>query len=75
MADLIEKVQLLDGIRANQVEHLLFTFTASDPATLQKEAFESYVGNIKQTSVGFRVRDHQDLITSVYQGVTDGLDD
>lgn len=74
LADLIEKVQLVDGIKANQVEHLLFTFTASNPATLQKEAFESYVGNIKQTSVGFRVRDHQNLITSVYQGITDGLD-
>lgn len=74
LVDLIEKVQLVDGIRANQVEHLLFTFTASDPATLQKEAFKSYDGNIKQTSVGFRVSDHQDLIASVYQGVTDGLD-
>ena len=73
LADLIEKVQLVDGIRANQVEHLLFTFTASNPATLQKEAFESYVGNIKQTSIGFRVHDHQGLIASVYQGVIDGL--
>lgn len=74
LADLMEKVQLVDGIRANQVEHLLFTFTSSDPATLQKKAFESYVGNIKQTSVGFRVHDHQDLIARVYQGVIDGLD-
>lgn len=74
LADLIEKVQLVDGIRINQVEHLLFTFTSSDPTTLQKEAFQSYVGNIKQTSVGFRVDDHQELIARVYQGVTDGLD-
>lgn len=74
LADLLEKVQLVEGIRVNQVEHLLFTFTSSDPETLQKEAFQSYVGNIKQTSVGFRVRDHQNLIASVYQGVTDGLD-
>jgi hypothetical protein len=74
LADLIEKVQLVDDIRANQVEHLLFTFTSSDPATLQKEAFESYDGNIKQTSVGFRVNDHQVLIANVYQGVIDGLD-
>ena len=28
LSDLIEKVQLVDGIKANQVEHLLFTFTA-----------------------------------------------
>jgi hypothetical protein len=73
LSDLIEKVQLVDGIRVNQVEHLLFTFTASNPATLQKEAFDAYNGNIKQKSVGFRVSEHQDLITEVYQGVIDGL--
>ena len=74
LADLIEKVQLVDGIMANHVEHLLFTFTASNPGTLQKEAFEAYDGNIKQSSVGFRVSRHQELIVSVYQGVLDGLD-
>jgi len=74
LADLIEKAQLVDGISANQVEHLIFTFTASNPATLQKETFEAYDGDIKQGSVGFRVADHQELIASVYQGVIDGLD-
>ena len=39
LADLIEKVQLVDGIKTNQVEHLLFTFTASNPVTLQKRSF------------------------------------
>lgn len=75
LSDLIDKVQLVDGIRTNQVEHLLFTFTASNPLTLQKEAFEAYEGNIKQSSVGFKVNVHQELIAGVYQGVVDGLDD
>lgn len=75
LADLIEKAQLFDGIGNSQVEHLLFTFTASNPETLQKEAFEDYSGNIKQSSVGFQVSNHQELIGSVYQGVLDGLDD
>ncbi len=75
LADLIEKVQLVDGIRNSQVEHLLFTFTSSDPETLQKEALEDYSGNIMQSSVGFQVSNHQELIGSVYQGVIDGLDD
>ena len=74
LSDLIEKVQLCDGINANQVEHLLFTFTASNPETLQKEAFKAYEGNIAQSSVGFRVNKHQELIASVFQGVIDGLD-
>lgn len=74
LADLIEKVQLVDGIRPHQVKHLLFTFTASNPATLQREDFDAYEGNIEQKSVGLRVTDHQELITGVYQGVIDGLD-
>ena len=75
LSDLIEKVQLVDGINANQVEHLLFTFTASNPGTLQKEALEVYTGNITQHSVGFRVAKHQELIADVFQGVIDALDD
>jgi hypothetical protein len=75
LADLLEKVQLVDGIKANQVEHLLFTFTASNPIPLQKVAFDTYTGNIQQTSVGFRVMNHQSLIKSVYEGVIGGLDD
>jgi hypothetical protein len=75
ISDLIEKVQLVDGIRANQVEHLLFTFTASNPATLQKESFDVYDGDIKQKSVGFQITEHQELIAGVYQGVIDGLND
>ena len=75
LADLIEKAQLVDGIGNSQVEHLLFTFTASNPEALQKEAFEGYSGNIKQTSVGFQVSNHQEIIGSIYQGVLDVLDD
>jgi len=75
LANLIEKAQLVDGIGNSQVEHLLFTFTASNPERLQKEAFENYSGNIKQTSVGFQVSNHQELIESVYQGALNGFDD
>jgi len=75
LSDLIEKAQLVDGIKATQVEHLLFTFTASNPEGLQKESFEAYVGSIKQHSIGFRVAKHQEFIEDVFQGVIDGLDD
>lgn len=71
LANLLEKVQLVDGINVNQVEHLLFTFTSSNPATLQRIAFDNYIGNIKQTSVGFKVSDHQRFISEVYQGIID----
>ena len=75
LADHIEKAQLVDSIQGNQVEHLLFTFTQSDPDSLQKTAFDGYEGNIKQNSVGVKVNNHQELIASVYQGVLDGLND
>lgn len=75
LSDLIEKVQLVDTISANQVEHLLFTYTASNPDSLQKEAFEAYGGTYTQNSVGLRVTEHQKLISDVYEGLIDGLDD
>jgi len=75
LCDLIEKAQLVTGISQNQVKHLLFTVTQSDPSSLQKEAFDNYIGIIPQISVGVRVDGHQELIESVYQGVIDGLDD
>lgn len=75
LSDIIERTQLVDGIKGQQVEHLLFTFTASNPATLQKEAFEAYGGSITQKSVGFRVNKHQELVNDVFQGVIDALDD
>lgn len=74
LAHLLEKAQLVDGIKTNQVEHMLFVLTASNPASLQRDALKAYEGEIKQSSVGFRVSRHKELVASVYQGVLDGLD-
>jgi hypothetical protein len=74
LAHLLEKAQLVNGINTGQVEHMLFVLTASNPASLQKDALFAYEGEIKQSSVGFRVSRHQDFIAQVYQGVLDGLD-
>lgn len=75
LCDLIEKAQLVTGVSQNQVKHLLFTVTQSDPLSLQREAFEKYGGAVPQISVGVKVSGHQELINGVYQGVIDGLDD
>lgn len=75
LCDLIEKAQLVTGISQNQVKHLLFTVTQSDPLRLQKEAFDNYTDTIPQISIGVQVDGHQELIESVYAGVIDGLDD
>jgi len=75
LSHLIEKVQLVDGINNDQVEHFLFTFTSSNPVNLQREALEAYEGDIQQNAVGLRIREHQEFIAQVFQGVIDGLDD
>ncbi len=75
LCDLIEKAQLVTGVSQNQVKHLLFTVTQSDPSRLQKEAFDNYTGTIPQISIGVQLDGHQELIESVYQGVIDGLND
>ena len=77
LSDLLEKVQLKDGIKISQVEHLLFTFTESNPNGLQRSDLQNYTGRIRQSSVGFKVQPgtHQDLISKVYEGILNGLDD
>lgn len=69
LGDLIEKALLVTGISKNQVKHLLFTVTKSNPLRLQKEAFDNYTGTIPQISIGVQVDAHQKLISSVYHGI------
>ncbi|RXJ77026.1 hypothetical protein CRV03_07115 [Arcobacter sp. F155] len=69
LANKLEKVQLVDGINQDHVEHLLFTFTKTNSGTLQKNALETYSDNIKQTSISLRTNKHQELINQVYEGI------
>lgn len=75
LADQIEEILLTNGVNNKQVKHLLFTFSGSNPKELHKEALEGYQGNIRQEAVGLRIKDHQQFISSVYEGVNDGLND
>ena len=75
LSDRIEKAQLVTGIAEGQVQHLLFTVSETYPSKLQEEALGNYTGPIHQQSIGFRVSGHQNLISSVYEGILDGLND
>lgn len=75
LADVIDDVQLKDGIAKHQMEHLLFTFTGSNPNNLQKEILETYDGDIRQLAVGLRIKTHQKFIANVFEEVENGLDD
>jgi uncharacterized protein DUF1837 len=75
LADIIDDAQWRQGITIQQMEHLLFTFTRSNPDNLQKETLEAYDGNIKQNAAGLRITTHQQFIADVFDEVENGLDD
>ena len=75
LADIIDDAQWKQGIIIQQMEHLLFTFTRSNPDNLQKEKLDAYGGDIEQNAVGLRVATHQQFIADVFDGVENGLDD
>lgn len=75
LADVIDDAQLKDGIARQQMEHLLFTFTGSNPNNLQKEILEAYNGDIRQHAVGLWIKTHQKFIADVFEEVENGLDD
>lgn len=54
-------------IKKNDVKHLLFVFTQSNPDSLQKEACESYAGEYCQISVGLKINKHAELIKEVFE--------
>ena len=75
LADIIDDAQWKQGITIQQMKHLLFTFTRSNPDNLQKEILEAYDGDIEQHAAGLRVTTHQQFIADVFEEVENGLDD
>lgn len=74
LSNKIELAQYKDGIRANQVEHLLFTLTGSNPKNMHNEALTQYSDGYSQKAVGLRARDHKQLIEGVFDEVANKND-
>ncbi len=69
LSDAILKAQLLDGITAAHVQHLLFTFSGNDPNNFLRADLNGCGDGIPQNGVGLRIADHQDFIRRVFEEV------
>ena len=62
-------VHLGDGIKTQNVHHLMFTFSGNAPNKLLTESLQTYQGEIPQLCVGLRVDGHADFVQAVYERV------
>jgi hypothetical protein len=69
LADAIDAALRKRGILAQDVRHLLFTFSGNPPDALLTAALHEYPGAIKQWCVGLHVDNHANFIVSVYDRV------
>ncbi|MFI2281097.1 Hachiman antiphage defense system protein HamA [Nocardia beijingensis] len=57
------------GLRPDQIRHLMFLFTGSDPSRHITADLEAYSGSVPQLAITLRPRDHRTFIKSVYETV------
>lgn len=69
LSDAILKAQLVDGIKAAHVRHLLFTFSGNDPKNFLRADLDGCGDAIPQYGIGLRIADHQDFIRRVFEEV------
>nr|WP_298411755.1 Hachiman antiphage defense system protein HamA [uncultured Halomonas sp.] len=69
LSDDILKAQLVDGIAAAQVQHLLFTFSGNDPNNFLRADLNGCGDAIPQSGVGLRIADHQNFIRKIFEEV------
>ncbi|CUW40610.1 protein of unknown function [Magnetospirillum sp. XM-1] len=69
LADAIDDALLKHGIRAENVRHLLFTFSGNAPEALLTASLQSYRGPINQWGIGLHVEGHAAFIGAVYERV------
>src|SRR5262249_46291575 len=67
LGEAVLRLQLVEGIRAGAMTHVMFLFTASDPSEFVKEDLTAYTGRIKQLAMTLRVNGHQDFIRTAYE--------
>lgn len=69
LADAIDDALLKYGIPAQNVRHLLFTFSGNAPDALLTASLQAYPGPINQWGVGLHVEGHATFIGAVYDRV------
>jgi len=69
LADAIDDAQCKHGIPAQNVRHLLFTFSGNAPDALLTASLQAYPGPINQWGVGLHVEEHAAFVGAVYERV------
>lgn len=69
LSDLIDKYQLKERIKIEQLSHLMFMFTGNNPCKLMTADLDAYKGKIPQYAVGLRVTKHQAFIKEIFEKV------
>ena len=64
--------QLTSGIRPDQVRHLMFLLTSSDPRLHVSADLKAYAGAVPQMTVTLRVQEHQKFINDAFDKVVAG---
>ena len=59
----------INGIPAQNVRHLLFTFSGNAPDAMLTASLQAYPGPINQWGVGLHVNGHAAFISAVYDRV------
>lgn len=58
--------QYKDGIKLDQVTHLLFTFSGNDPGTILSADLTAYKGKVRQHVVGLQVAEPAAFVSTVF---------
>lgn len=69
LSDAINDVLQNDGLRPEQLAHVMFIFAGNHPITHVRDDLNAYEGRVAQTTVTVRVGAHQDFIAKSYTAV------
>ena len=61
----------LKSLRADRIDHMLFTVSGNGPHASLSEDFDVAATNRDHYVVNIHIEDHQDFIAAMYQGAQD----
>ncbi|GAA0546378.1 hypothetical protein GCM10010172_30060 [Paractinoplanes ferrugineus] len=70
VGDAVLALQLGEGVRPEDVDHLMFLFTGNNPGKHVTADLESYQGSVSQLTITLRVQGHRQFVQGAYEKVT-----
>lgn len=71
LGEAILALQLSDGVRPDNVTHMMFVFAGNDPSEHVKADLAAYTGDILQQAVILKVQAHQSFIRRAFEKALD----